>query len=157
TPQDIADNYGARLSFDFIPAQAGDYRLFTRSDDASRIYLSTDGTLDDTTATLLAEETGCCGTFMAPPAPETSHSRALMPGTNYLIFGLMKEGGGGDFLQIAARDETDTTPAPSLRPLAGSLIGVMANGTGVGLTIAQQPQSATIVEERDATFETRGV
>jgi hypothetical protein len=156
-PTDVADNYGARLSFSFVPAAAGDYRFFTRSDDASRIYLSTDGTLNDTTATVLAEETACCGTFMDPPAPETSEPQALKAGTRYLIFGLMKEGGGGDFLQIAAREETDTTPAPSLHPIAGALMGVMANGTGVGLTIAQQPQSAIIVEERDVTFETRGV
>ena len=65
-PVDVADNYGARLSFMFIPSTNGNYRFFTRSDDASQVYLSTDGTLDVTTATLLAQETACCGTFMEP-------------------------------------------------------------------------------------------
>ena len=74
-----------------------------------------------------------------------------------LFFGLVKEGGGGDFLQIATREEADTTAAASLRPIGGSVIGVMANGTGVGLSIVQNPQSTTITEERTVTFEARGV
>ncbi|HXJ60040.1 MAG TPA: hypothetical protein VNU68_25630 [Verrucomicrobiae bacterium] len=158
TPTDLADNYGARMSFSYTPGQIGSYRFFTRSDDASRVYLSTDGTLDVTTAAVLAEETGCCGTFMDPPAPETSEPQPVNdPRASLLIFGLLKEGGGGDFLQIAAREETDTTPAAGLRPISGSVMGVMANGTGVGLAIALQPQSSTNVEGRDVTFETRGV
>ncbi|HXJ61158.1 MAG TPA: hypothetical protein VNU68_31315 [Verrucomicrobiae bacterium] len=157
TPQDLADNYGARMSFRYTPGKAGNYRFFTRSDDASRIYLSTDGTLDVTTATVLAEETGCCGTFMEPPNPRTSDPRLVNdPRVSLNIFGLMKEGGGGDFFQIAAREETDLTPASSLRPLGGSVIGVMANGTGVALEIAKNPASVTNVEGRTVTFEARG-
>jgi hypothetical protein len=157
TPTDIADNYGARISFIFRPAQSGNYRFFTRSDDASQIYRSTNGTLDVTTATLLAEELGCCGAFMEPPAPETSEPQALTAGQSYPLFGLVKEGTGGDFLQIAAREEGDVTPAAALRVVGGPSMGVMANGTGVGLSIAQNPQNATIVEERNITFEARGV
>ena len=155
-PADVADNYGARLSFMFTPLTNGSYRFFTRSDDASAVYLSTDGTLDTTTATLLAQETACCGAFMDPGNPETSDPQALLAGDPSLFFGLVKEGGGGDFLQIATREEADTSAAANLRPLSGPVIGVMANATGVGLSIVQNPQSITITEERTVTFEARG-
>jgi len=156
TPTDLVDNYGARLSFMYIAPQDGDFRFFTRSDDASRIYLSTDGTLEVSTATVLAEETACCNPFMEPENARTSAPQTMTAGQTNLIFGLMKEGGGGDFLQIAVRREGDTTPAGGLRPAGGSVIGVMANGTGVGLTIAQNPANTNITEERTAIFEARG-
>jgi hypothetical protein len=158
TPTDYADNYGARLSFMFIPDQDGDYRFFTRSDDASAIYLSTDGTLDVTTATKLAEETGCCNAFTEPESPRTSAPQSLVGGQTNVIFGLVKEGGGGDFLQIAVRQEGDTTSAPSLRPVSGGVIGVMANATGIGgISVAQNPAGTNIVEGQTAVFEARGV
>jgi hypothetical protein len=157
TPVDLADNYGARMSFMFIPTTNGSYRFFTRSDDASAVYLSTDGTLDVTTATLLAQELGCCGAFMDPGNPETSQPQIFLAGDTNLIFALVKEGGGGDFLQIATREELDTTAAAALRPISGPVIGVMANGTGIGLSIAQNPANTNIVEERTAIFEARGV
>ncbi|MCI0747775.1 MAG: hypothetical protein L0Y58_20400 [Verrucomicrobia subdivision 3 bacterium] len=158
TPADIGDNYGARLSFRYTPGVVGSYRFFTRSDDASRIYRSTDGTLDVATATVLCEETACCGVFEEPPLPETSEPQTVVDARDtFLIFGLVKEATGGDFLQIASRREGDTTPAAGLRPLGGSVIGVMANGTGVGLSIVQHPQSVTNVEERTVIFEARGV
>jgi hypothetical protein len=155
-PVDVADNYGARMSFMFIPSTNGSFRFFTRSDDASQIYLSTDGTLNTATATLLAQETGCCNPFRDPGNPATSDPQTLIAGDTNLLFGLVKEGGGGDFLQMATREEADTTAAANLRPLGGNVIGVMANATGVGLSIVQNPQGTTITEERSVTFEARG-
>ena len=155
-PVDVADNYGARMSFFFIPSTNGSYRFFTRSDDASQVYLSTDGNLDVTTATLLAQETACCNPFRDPGNPATSEPQTLLGGDTNLFFGLVKEGGGGDFLQIATREEADTTAAANLRPIGGSIMGVMANATGIGLSIAQHPQTTTITEERTVTFEARG-
>jgi hypothetical protein len=155
-PVDVADNYGARMSFLFIPSTNGSYRFFTRSDDASQVYLSTDGTLNTATATLLAQETACCNPFRDPGNPATSDPQTLIAGDTNLFFGLVKEGGGGDFLQIATREEADTTAAANLRPVGGNVMGVMANGTGVGLSIVQNPQSTTITEERNVTFEARG-
>ena len=157
SPTDTADNYGARMSFMVIPLTNGNYRFFIRSDDASQFFLSTDGNLDVTTATMLAQETACCGAFMDVGNPETSEPQALIAGETNLFFGLVKEGGGGDFLQIAMREETDTTAAANLRPISGLVMGVMANATGVGFSIAQHPQSVTITEERNVTFEARGV
>jgi hypothetical protein len=93
---------------------------------------------------------------MEPGNPETSEPQALLAGETNLLFGLVKEGGGGDFLQMATREEADTTAAAGLRPIGGSLIGVLANGTGVGITIQQNPQNTNTVEERTVTFDARG-
>lgn len=152
SPSGIADDYGARMSFVFVPAQAGTYTFFTRSDDASQTFLSTDGTLDETTATPLAQETQCCAAFLEPPAEETSEPQIMLAGDSNLLFGLVKEGGGGDYLQIAVREAADTTPAANLQPMRGPTMGVWANPMGVSLTV-QNPQSTNIVEERTAIFE----
>jgi hypothetical protein len=151
SPSGIADDYGARMSFVFVPAEVGTYTFFTRSDDASQTFLSLDGTLDETTATLLAQETQCCAAFLES-GEETSPPQVLLAGETNLLFGLVKEGAGGDYLQVAVREAADTTPAATLQPMGGPTMGVWASPMGVSLTV-QNPQSTNIVEERTAIFQ----
>ncbi|MBX3747984.1 MAG: Ig-like domain-containing protein [Verrucomicrobiae bacterium] len=148
TPNGYGDNYGARVTGFFIPPTTGQYRFFIRSDDASRFYLNTTAggaTPDAFLDVPIAEETGCCGAFLEPDDDmgqpyETSLAIPLTGGQRYAFLALVKEGGGGDFLQVAVRREGDTTPAGSLVPLGGSMVGVNAKPSLGTPQITGQPQ-----------------
>jgi hypothetical protein len=122
-----ADSYGARMSGWLTPTADGDYRFFIRSDDGSKLYLSPNE--DPAAAGLIAYELGCCNAFLEPasvdPAQngslQTSDPQALKAGTAYYFSFIYKEGGGGDWGQVAWRKEGDPTPAGSLTPLPASL------------------------------------
>jgi hypothetical protein len=134
-PDDSHENYGARVTGFFVPPVSGNYIFYLRSDDASRLYLNPTG-LDPAGKILLTEETGCCQAFAA----HASAPQALTAGQMYYIEGLLKEGGGGDYLQVATKLDTDPTPPNALRPIGGGSLGVFANPTDVALAITQQPQ-----------------
>jgi hypothetical protein len=123
----IADNYGARISGWLTPTQTGQYRFFIRSDDSSGLVLSTSE--DPAGGQDIAWEFGCCNGFLEPngvnPANngslQTSEPVPLAAGTSYYISLVYKEGGGGDWAQVAWRREGDDTPAAELTPMAGDL------------------------------------
>ena len=142
TPSGYGDNYGARVTGFIIPPTSGDYHFFIRSDDASQLFLSANETAPDPNMeTPICEETGCCAAFLEPgtdPAT-TTDPIALIGGRKYAFVALVKEGGGGDFLQVAARKVGDTTPAGSLPPLSGAWIGANAKPNMGTPQITQQP------------------
>ena len=144
SPNGYGDNYGAKVSGFIIAPETASYRFFIRSDDASQFYLSTD--TNEANAVLIAEETGCCDAFHDPddslvPNYETSAAQSLQAGRRYAFYALLKEGGGGDYVQVAARKEGDTTAPASLQPLSGSWIGANSKPTLGTPSISQQPQS----------------
>jgi hypothetical protein len=114
------DSYGARLTAFLIPKESGQYNFFIRSDDASQLYLSTSETFPVAgTDTPIAEETGCCNAFFEPGnAQTTANPISLTADKRYAIMFLVKEGGGGDWGQVAWRRTTDNTPAGDLPPLS---------------------------------------
>jgi len=77
-------------------------------------------------AGVVAEEFGCCQAFLEPvnaegtPNTQTSEPIQLVAGQSYYIAAIYKEGGGGDFCEVAWRKEGDATPAASLTPIPGS-------------------------------------
>jgi hypothetical protein len=145
------ENYGARLSGFIIPEQTGDYDFFISSDDASQLWLSTDAT----TANLqkIAEETGCCNAFQEPGAAQTTAATVhLLAGQKYAIQALLKEGGGGDFVQIAWRNSgVDGTAAADLRPIPGRVLAASVPSAG-SVTITSQPQSTSVPAGSPAFF-----
>lgn len=118
------ENYGGRIAGWIIPAQAGEYEFFLRSDDASQLYLSPDE--NPANAVVIAEETGCCGPFEEPGAPETSAPQNLQANKRYYIMALWKEGGGGDYLDLAWRRVGDTTSPRSLPYIPGTVLESVA-------------------------------
>ncbi|MGE3310359.1 MAG: immunoglobulin domain-containing protein, partial [Limisphaerales bacterium] len=120
----VADNFGGRISGWLTPTESGSYRFFVRSDDASQLYVSSNA--DAASAVLAAEEFGCCNAFLEPTNADgnintqTSEPIALVAGTSYLVYAVYKEGGGGDFCEVAWRKEGDATPAAQLTPIPGS-------------------------------------
>jgi hypothetical protein len=118
------DNYGGRLSGWLVPTETAQYEFFIRSDDASQLFLSTDD--NSANATMIAEETGCCGPFEEPGAPETSAAVSLTAGRRYYIQALWKEGGGGDYCDVAWRKVGDTAVARALPYIPGTVLETLA-------------------------------
>lgn len=119
-PTDSLENYGAIMEGYLTPRESGAYRFFIYSDDASELYLSTDASEANLTA--IAFETGCCNNFTEPDSPRTSEPIQLTAGSRYFVRMVYKEGGGGDYGQVAWRKEGDTTPAGTLRPIPGVVL-----------------------------------
>ena len=112
------------------PTETASYRFFVRSDDASRLFINTSGAAlpDAKTATPIAIEAGCCGPFEEVGAGDngdgtfpTSEPIALTSGQSYGVLYLVKEGGGGDWGQVAWRKSTDTTSASTLTPIKSAI------------------------------------
>jgi hypothetical protein len=156
TPVNRADNFGGQISGLLTPTVSGDYYFFIRSDDGSALYLSSNNTIPDpSTATPIAEELDCCDPFMeidsGDPAT-TATPISLVAGTPYGILALYKEGGGGDYMEIAWRLATDTTPAAQLKPIPGKFLTTLANPAGRSVSISSQPANTTVVVGNSATF-----
>jgi hypothetical protein len=153
SPDGYGENYGVMLRGYIAPTNSGSYHFFIRSDDASALYLNTSGETppDPLTATPIAEETGCCAAFMEPGDPRTTANPiALQAGQRYGFTILMKEGGGGDYVQVAWRPETDTTAAAQLQPIGAAFIGTYgppAAVTGPTLSLARTATGITLTFE----------
>ena len=122
---DTHENYGATIEGFLTPKETASYRFFVYSDDASELFLST----DDKEANLakIAEETGCCNVFTEPAAthdemPRTSDPVTLTANKAYFIRLVYKEGGGGDYGQVAWRKEGDTNAASKLKPIPSDFL-----------------------------------
>lgn len=149
-PNDSHDNFGARISGVIIPLVSGDYEFFLRSDDASQLFINKSG---DAIAGLemIAEETGCCNAFQETGATQTSAPLTLQAGKAYAIQALYKEGGGGDFCQVAWRRAGDKIPAAQLRPIPGAYFATSIPASGT-INITKQPASITAAQNDLATF-----
>ncbi len=121
------ENYGGRLSAWIVAPETASYEFFIRSDDSSQLYLSADDKVEN--AQLIAEETGCCGAFEEPGAPETSVPQALVAGRKYAIYALWKEGGGGDYCDVAWRKVGDPAVPRALPYIQGAVLETYAQPT----------------------------
>lgn len=150
---DTKDGYGGRLTGLFIPQQSGPWNFFIRSDDGSILYLNPNGP-SPAGKQQVAIETGCCGNFMNAGAPETSVPFNLVAGQGYYIEAIYKEGGGGDWLKVAARLVEEGTPPVvgnaelDTNAIPASMLGTPAVPVGVvgPVILVQQPASITVAE-----------
>jgi hypothetical protein len=150
-PDDSHQGYGDRITGWITPTVTGDYDFFIRSDDASELWISTDATAAN--LTLVAQETGCCNAFLEPGATQTTATPLhLVAGQKYYVQSLHEEGTGADYVEVAWRMTTDTTPAASLSPIVGMVLSSMADNTGASVTITQQPQAVSVPENTPVTF-----
>jgi len=118
------DNYGAHVYGWITPTESANYTFFLRSDDASQLWLSGDS--NPAGATQIAFEPGCCAAFVEPDNDRTSAPIALVANQSYYIEAFYKEGGGGDYVEVAWRKEGDTTPAATLKPIPGNFLSALA-------------------------------
>ncbi|MGH7972787.1 MAG: hypothetical protein ACREIC_29075, partial [Limisphaerales bacterium] len=116
-----------------------------------QLWVSTDSTAAN--VLLMAEEPSCCNPFMDPPAQQTTWAPIhMLAGQKYAIQVLLKEGTGGDFVQVAVQNATGTTPAASLTPLVSTTVSSMADPSGSSLTISEQPKDTSTPENSPVTF-----
>jgi hypothetical protein len=141
-PTDALDNYGATIDAILTPTESGNYRFFIYTDDSSQLFLST----DDKEANLakIAEETGCCNFFTEPDSPRTSEPVALVAGKKYFIRLIYKDGGSGDYGQVAWRKEGDATPAGSLKPIDGKFLSAEVVASPAGFIQSVSPTPNTV-------------
>jgi hypothetical protein len=145
------ENYGARIVGLFVPPTSGNWIFYLRSDDASRLWLNPLGS-SPAGRTIIQEETACCGAFDGhPSAPQT-----LTAGERYYIEAVYKEGGGGDYVQVAAKLESDPTPPNSLSPIGGHMLGFYGDSAGATVNLSQQPVPLSVDENQPATFTAAG-
>ncbi len=149
------DNLGVRIAGTITPVESGNYDFFVRSDDASQLFLNTAGaTLPNPAGDApIAEETGCCNSFKEPGDPKTTASPiALVAGKSYGFVFLVKEGGGGDWGQVAWRKVGDATPADRLPAIQGTVLKGVADGTGGSIAITAAPKSISVPANEPAQF-----
>lgn len=143
------DNYGAKVSGYFIAPSNGVYRFFLRSDDASQLFLNTDSvnSTDPAGKVMIARENGCCAAYLAT-GTQTSTDIPLVGGQRYYIEGLLKEGGGGDYIQVAFREKAVTGAPPNTEFIPSQFLTAP---TGP-IAITSQPVSITAGEQGQVTL-----
>lgn len=102
TPRDFADDYGSRVRGWFVAPMTGAFYFFIASDDASRLFLSTDDT--EARKRSIAYVTGYTD-FRNWTANSSQRSGpvSLAAGRRYYIEAIHKEGGGGDHLSVGVQ------------------------------------------------------
>jgi hypothetical protein len=155
----LGDEYGDVVSGWITPTVSGDYTFFLSSDDGSELDLSTDA--NPANATPIAYEAAYQSGFTEPTnaVDYDSSPITLVAGHSYYIQALHVEGSGGDYIKVAWRISTDSTPAKNLTPIPGSFLSsyqpvaapqfsapVLTNGT---LTLDWSGSGATIQQSTD--------
>jgi uncharacterized repeat protein (TIGR01451 family) len=143
------DNYGARVSGYFMPPSNGLYRFYIRGDDGTQLFMNTNGP-SSLGRTLIARSDGANsgtyenGTGNGIVGASVSPILTLTYGTPYYIEGFVKEGGGGDHMEVVLRaiDPNSLLPVLALpAPVATDIVpakffSAPGNPSGVQVTFA---------------------
>lgn len=125
------ENYGLRISGYFIAPSNGVYRFYIRSDDASQLFLNTNSASSTNAEgkVLIAREDTCCKAYGDATAggPRVSPGIPLNANQAYYIEALLKEGGGGDFFQMAFREAGDPSTPPNNEVASGQFFALPPN------------------------------
>ncbi len=139
-----ADNYGQRVRGYLTPTNSATYYFAISSDDASDLYLSTDGSSANKTRICYVSAWADSRQF-TKEGNQVSGGRALVAGQKYYIEALMKEGGGGDNLAVAWK--TTGTFANGDAPIPGTFLSY-----DTSVTIVNQPTNTTTIEGNPVSF-----
>ncbi|MEY2409829.1 MAG: hypothetical protein QOF48_2499, partial [Verrucomicrobiota bacterium] len=171
------NEYALRISGCFMPPSNGLYRFFVRGDDATMLFMNTNGPAASGRV-LLARNNGAnsaaAGTFAASGwqagvgvggDPKLGSSvtpiLSLTNNTPYYLEALLKEGGGGDHLEVLMRAIDPVTlteiggvpPTPAAADYTGAnsfSAFLCAPGNPDGVTILQSPPAELFLTENDA-------
>lgn len=120
----MGEFYGARVYGWITPAETADYIFFLRSDDGSELWISPDSSPEN--VVMAASQPGCCngfsesGTLYSSPIP-------MVAGQSYFIEGIYKEGGGGDYIEVAWRKASELTPPGDLKPIPARFLSTYSS------------------------------
>lgn len=167
-PWGVADYYWARVFGWFVPPTTGNYVFFTSSDDGSNIYLSTDET--PANKKLIAQEGGWSNQYQwtTPGSGDATTKRSdqfagewpsgntitLTAGKKYYMEALLKEGSGGDGVDVTYIMAGDADPSQDSAgmKMRGSVIGTYIDPNGAKVNITTQPASVQGVDGKSVTF-----
>ena len=143
----LTDNYGARLTAFFTPQTAGAYEFFIYNDNEAELLLSP----NETAASLVSF--GLSPTSLPPfVEPAFGVSPALATGQRYLLQGVLKQGGGDVYFDVAARLQGSGTPPANLPILAGNQIATWVNPDLGVVTFNQSPANVVTTAGARAKF-----
>ena len=132
--------YGARISGFFMPPSNGLYQFYIRSDDGSQLFMNTNGP-STAERLMIARSDGAnpvavgtiasayqAGTGLGRVGANISPIVSLTNGTAYYLEGLVKEGGGGDYMQVVLRAIDPGTGLPYSALPAVAVVGENLTG-----------------------------
>ncbi|HMJ91586.1 MAG TPA: PA14 domain-containing protein, partial [Candidatus Acidoferrum sp.] len=135
------DNFGARISGYFVPTNTGYFRFYMRSDDQSQFFMNVNGanTEDPAGRNLLIYVTGANQGYTN--VNSASQPVFLTSGQRYYMEALIKEGGGGDYVQVAFRptDADGTSLTTPINPTTAAGVGETNFNGAVGGGIPGNP------------------
>jgi hypothetical protein len=138
-PQNTGDNYGTRLSGVFTAPQAGAYTFWIASDDASQLWLSTNGLAAN--KSLIASVSGYTGyRVWTTYTTQKSVAVTLALGQKVYIEALQKEGTGGDHLSVGWSRPGQSTAAPS-EIMPGSVFNTLGDGNQIFQSAVMKPEA----------------
>jgi uncharacterized repeat protein (TIGR01451 family) len=152
------ENYGARITGYFVPTTTGYYRFYLRSDDASQLWMNINSSNSEDPAgrTMLLHMPNANVNIQNMNA--VSPPVSLNQGQRYYIEGLLKEGTGGDYLQVTFRNTDAAGNVIGALPVdntanenstSASFGGAGAPGNPDAIAITQVPPSELFVTESD--------
>lgn len=124
-----------RLTAVYTASAAGAVDFFVNNDDEAEVLLGTD--TSEGSLSSLGQQV-----LHAPPFAEGTSVRSpdLISGKRYLLRGVLKQGGGDAYLELAARAASASDPAAETLPiLGGAAIGTLINPDLGVVTFDSQP------------------
>ena len=151
TGDTFGDNYGAELTGFYTAPATGTYKFYIRSDDASQLFLSTD--VSEANLKLIAQQTGCCNAFTDTPGSLSSLPLTLTKGQAYFFKAFLKEGGGGDYIQVGVLgpNDGDINDASQVVPISADTLSTGYSKTAT-LNISSPPANVAVAANSPATF-----
>jgi len=163
-PDDSHEQFCGRIRGLFVPITTGPWTFYLASDDNSELWINPTGP-SSAGKQLVAAERNCCNNFLPEIADpdtgarntQTSVPISLTAGQAYYVEALYKEGGGGDWVKVAATPTGDAVPLGG-NSQAGSVGATSLHGSGVPagilsfVTIGGQPADTNVIAGGTAQF-----
>jgi len=125
--------------------------IYSHADDGHKVYFNPNGPDPAGKIQITYYSPGCCLAYGANGiqyGPVT-----LQAGVPYYIEGIYKEGGGGDWMAVAAKLASDPTDPASLSDIPGKYLASLGNPDAAGeIVVATAPQSVSTYINQFATF-----
>ncbi len=152
TAPDI-NNFGSRLVGFFVAPTNGDYTFFCRGDDGNILVMTTNGVRQT-----VAARDGTSGQTYDSSNPLNAGATPkvvlnLTAGVYYPFEGIVREGGGGDFLELAVTANGQATPATGgVGTIPTQFLATFVDPDLATLNITGQPASIARAIGATATF-----
>ncbi|WCJ60809.1 FG-GAP-like repeat-containing protein [Fontisphaera persica] len=136
------DNYGALMSGVFVPPTTGNYKFWLRNDDDAGAFLGT--TMDYSSRQFVAFR-GCCNDGWndgANTLPNDQAVKFLIAGFPYYWEAMVKEGGGGDYLEVGYTTGASVLSGGAAVRIPRTMV-YQYGFINPAITLTTQPQSVT--------------